>query len=82
MSIVVNKTDIAKSVRDLADQFEIDCSRTPTDLLATHFTRLSGDNVRELDETQYLLVALRRAGHIEGPEFIELQAAYLRQKLR
>lgn len=82
MSTVVDKTDIAKSVRDLADQYEIDCSQTATDLLAGHFTRLCGDDVKPLDETQYLLVALRRAGHIKGPEFIELQAAYLRQKPR
>ena len=34
-----------------------------SDMLAGHVTRLSGDHV-SLDDVEYLLIALQRAGHI------------------
>ena len=49
---------------------------TATDVLGGHVTRLTGDVV-ELDETQLLLLALRRAGHLTSQEAIALLGAYL-----
>lgn len=45
--------------------------------MAEHFTRLSNDRVDELDETQLLIIALRRARVIDKNDAMKLQAAYL-----
>jgi hypothetical protein len=52
---------------------------TAIDDLAHHITRLSGDDVI-LDETELLLVALQRAGHLSWREAVLMQADYLRQR--
>ena len=70
-------SDISSLVRSLATANEVNCIRTPVDALAEHFTRLSDDRVDELDETQLLIIALRRAGVIEKNDAMKLQAAYL-----
>ena len=70
-------SDISSLVRSLATANEVNCIRTPVDALAEHFTRLSDDRVDELDETQLLIIALRRAGVIDKNDAMKLQAAYL-----
>lgn len=62
----------------MARQHEVAYVQTEADIWAGHITRLAGDDVR-LDGTQLLLVALRRAGHVNGYDAMRLQAAYLRQ---
>ena len=64
-------------IQHLARQHKVVYVETETDKLAGHITRLAGDDVR-LDATQLLLLALRRAGHINGHDAMRLQAAYLR----
>lgn len=71
-------SDAAAAIRALAQQHQVTYIETPNDVLAHHITRLSGDDV-ELDDTEQLLVALQRAGHISRAEVVRLQAAYLRQ---
>ena len=65
-------------IHALAQKHQVTYKQTATDILAGHFTRLSGDEV-ELDETQLLLLALRRAGYINGFDAMRIQAAYLRR---
>lgn len=79
MSLIISQetSDISSLVRSLAAANEINCIRTPVDALAEHFTRLSDDQVDELDETQLLIIALRRAGVINKNDAMKLQAAYL-----
>lgn len=79
MSLIIGKvtSDISMLVRSLATANEVNCIRTPVDALAEHFTRLSDDRLDELDETQLLITALRRAGAIDKNDALKLQAAYL-----
>ena len=65
-------------IHAMARQHKVAYVQTETDVLGRHITRLAGDEVR-LDGTQLLLLALRRAGHINGYDAMRLQAAYLRQ---
>jgi hypothetical protein len=64
----------------MADRLGVAYERTSADVLAHHITRLSGDDVI-LDETELLLVALQRAGHLSRREAVLMQADYLRQVL-
>jgi len=48
------------------------------DAWAEQVTRLAGDEVR-LDDTELLLIALQRGGHISRPVALGLQAQYLRE---
>jgi hypothetical protein len=52
--------------------------RTGNDTLADHITRLAGDDV-ELDEIEYLLIALQRGGYLSRSELVRLQANYLNE---
>lgn len=65
-------------IQGMARQHKVGYVQIEADVLAGHITRLAGDDVR-LDGTQLLLLALRRAGHINGYDATRLQAAYLRQ---
>ena len=79
MSLIISQetSNISSLVRSLARANEVDCIRTPVDHMAEHFPRLSNDRVDELDETQLLIIALRRAGVIDKNDAMKLQAAYL-----
>lgn len=68
----------AALIRQMAEQHCVSYVPTQSDLLANQFTRLSSDSVK-LDEIEYLLVALQRAGHITRDQLIQLQARYLRE---
>lgn len=69
----------AATIRSMADQLGVAYQRTAVDDLANHITRLSDDDV-VLDETELLLVALQRAGHLTRREAVLMQADYLRQR--
>ena len=68
----------AAFIKDMAAQHQVQYLPTRSDRLAHEITRLSSDTV-ELDEIEYLLIALQRAGHITRDELTHLQARYLRE---
>jgi hypothetical protein len=68
----------ASAIRALAERHDVEYEQTSTDVLADHITRLSGDDV-ELDDTELLLIALQRAGHLSRSQAVLMQADYLRQ---
>jgi hypothetical protein len=68
-----------QAVRDLARQHQISASRTELDDWADDVTRLAGDNVH-LDEVEELIVALRRAGVVDGIELTRLHSRYLDER--
>lgn len=66
-------------VHALAKEFGVVYQRTPTDELADVITRLSGDTV-DIDATENLIVALRRAGIIDGPTMVSLLGKHLDER--
>lgn len=70
---------VVATIRELAERHQVRHAETSEDVLAHHFTRLSGDDV-ELDEAGRLLLALERGGHLTGEEATRLHADYLRAK--
>lgn len=76
MSTAIRIPEITALIRNLAAEHSVTYEETATDRLAGHITRLSGDDV-QLDDTQLLLLALRRGGHITGTRVMELLGAYL-----
>ena len=76
LSLTASST--AALIREMATQYHVSYTPTQTDVLANHITRLAGDSVR-LDEIEFLLIALQRAGHISRSEVVHLQAQYLRE---
>ena len=68
--------DTAAVIHALARQHNVAYTETAIDVFGNHITRLSGDDV-VLDETELLLLALERAGHISGVDAVSLHAAYL-----
>jgi hypothetical protein len=63
----------------LAKQVGVRYERTPEDELADVITRLSDDDV-VTDEIEELIVALKRAGVINGSEMVALLSQYLDEK--
>jgi hypothetical protein len=80
MDGINHRTPAATAIRSMAERYGVEYKRTSADILAHHITRLSGDDV-VFDETELLLVALQRAGHLSRREAVLLQANYLRQSL-
>ncbi|MCA9790464.1 MAG: hypothetical protein KC910_01665 [Candidatus Eremiobacteraeota bacterium] len=82
MSQILENTaqSVAQAVRAFAEAHGILGVSSPIDALADHITRLSGDEIGELDETQLLLIALRRKGYLDKEEAMKVQAAYLAEK--
>ena len=78
MDGIDHRTPAAAAIRSMAERYGVEYTRTGSDILAHHITRLSGDDV-VFDETELLLVALQRAGHLSRREAVLLQADYLRQ---
>ncbi|MFB2765068.1 hypothetical protein [Marinobacter shengliensis] len=72
-------TCIRSYVIDLAAQHGIHYQATPADELAIVATRLAGDDV-VTDEIENLIVALKRAGAINGSEMVALLGRYLDEK--
>jgi hypothetical protein len=65
----------------LAQQVGVRYERTPEDELADIITRLSDDEV-VTDEIEDLIVALKRAGVINGSEMVALLSQYLDEKFK
>lgn len=75
------RTDVRSQVETLAQLHGItDFEVTSANVLAADFTRLSDNDVPQLDDTQLLIMALKRAGHLNKFEAMDLQASYLSQK--
>lgn len=75
---VAEKHRTEARIRAMAEQHHVAYRRSATDVLGHHITRLAGDDV-ELDETELLLLALERAGHVSGSDAVRLHAEYLRE---
>jgi len=71
---------IRSYVIDIAAQHGIRYQVTPADELAVVATRLAGDEV-VTDKIEDLIVALKRAGAINGSEMVALLGRYLDEKL-
>ena len=68
-----------EEIHALARARGVTYTRSALDDFGDTITRLSGDDV-ELDETEWLLVALRRAKVIAGVDATLLHARYLRER--
>ena len=77
MSEARHQTDTEATIRALAERYQVRYVPTEADVLAHHITRLSGDDV-VFDDTELLLIALQRAGHLSRTDAVLLQADYLR----
>lgn len=66
-------------IAGLARQHSIRYTRTPDDALAEASTRLAGDEITT-DETENLLVALKRAHVIDSATMVSLLGNYLDEK--
>lgn len=73
------ETPTSRYVEELAASHGIAYVPTYGDEWAHHVTRLAGDEV-QTDSTEYLLIALKRAGKIDGKELTRLVVAHLREK--
>jgi hypothetical protein len=69
----------AVTIRALAERYQVTYRQTASDVLGSHITRLSSDDV-VLDEPAQLLLALRRGGYISSQEAARLHGDYLRAK--
>lgn len=76
MSILVENP--LQQIQELASKYRVTYQVGPNDELAASFTRLSGDEV-QMDQNEFLILELRRRGHITPLEALKLQAAYLHQ---
>ena len=72
-------TDIKAFILDLASRNGVIYKKGPHDDLAKVITELSGDKV-EPDSVEDLLVALARAGVIDGGDLVVLLGRYLDEK--
>ena len=74
----IGKEDIKRYVAALARRHGVVYAKTGNDALAEVITRMSDDDVRT-DETEDLLVALKRAQVIDGPTMVSLLGRHLDQ---
>jgi hypothetical protein len=76
----VQQLTAQQKIQQLAQQHGIVVhQRSQLDELGDMFTKLSGDEI-ELDETQWLLVELGRAGILNGTDNVLLHAQYLNER--
>jgi len=73
--------DFAQYIQDLAKKHGVKYIRTGNDALAEVITRLSDDDI-DFDNTENTIVALKRAGIIDGKEMVKLLGGYLNEKKR
>jgi hypothetical protein len=66
-------------VAELARRHGVVSVRTPHDALAEVITRLSDDEIAT-DETENLIVALKRAGVIDGATLVDLLGRHLDER--
>ena len=75
------KSDVRTEVEALAQRHGITHFEfTSGNVLAAEFSRLSDNDIPQLDRTQWLISALKRAGHLNKFEAMNFQASYLSQK--
>jgi hypothetical protein len=74
-----NKTRISAYVAELARQHGVIHVRTPHDTLAEIITQLSDDEIAT-DETEDLIVALKRTGVIDGATLVDLLGRHLDER--
>lgn len=72
----IDKEDVRQYVAALARRYGVVYAKTDNDALADVITRLADDDVRT-DETEDLLVALKRARVIDGPTMVSLLGRHL-----
>lgn len=75
----IPNSGLRQYVAELAKQHGVSAVKIGSDALAEVVTRLAGDEV-VTDETEDLVVALRRAGAIDGPTMVELLGRYFDEK--
>lgn len=78
MSLITTKLSAEQAIQQLATQYGVTYQRTALDELGDNITRLSDDEV-QLDENQWLLIQLGRAGILTDQEHIQLQLQYLQE---
>ena len=79
MNIHAKSSSVAENACKLASVNSISRKRSMRDAWADSVTRLAGDEV-QLDEVQTLMVELRRAEILSGPDMIRLSMNYLDEK--
>ena len=72
----IGKKDVRRYVAALARRHGVVYAKTSNDALAEVITRLADDAV-QTDETEDLLVALKRAHVIDGPTMVSLLGRHL-----
>jgi hypothetical protein len=70
---------VAAWARATAERYSIRAQTEPVDTFADAISRLSDAEV-DLDPTERLLLAIERAGIVDGRQGVLLHIAYLRQK--
>ena len=75
----IPSTGLISFIATLAKEHGVSFARTGSDALADVITRLADDEV-VTDETEDLIVALRRADVIDGPTMVSLLGSYLDEK--
>jgi NADPH:quinone reductase-like Zn-dependent oxidoreductase len=70
---------VGSYIASLAKRHGVSHVRTGSDALADVITRLADDEV-VTDETEDMIVALRRANVIDGPTMVSLLGRYLDEK--
>ena len=68
-------TGLSAYIADLAKRHDVAYVKTASSALAQVFTRLAGDDGNP-DETEKLVIALRRANVINGPTAVALLGRY------
>jgi hypothetical protein len=66
-------------IASLAKRYGVSCVRTGSDALADVISHLADDEITT-DETEDMIVALRRANVIDGPTTVLLLGRYLDEK--
>lgn len=64
----------------LARRYGVTYFKTPNDEFSEVITRLADDEV-EMDDVEFLLIALERAGVVANKYVVSLHVGYLREKL-
>ena len=77
----VPKTGLAQYVTSLARRLHVGFERTYGDDWAESVTRLAGDSVKT-DHIEDLVVAMKRAGKINGADMVKMLGSYLDEKQR
>ena len=81
IDLEIPTVDLSKFIADLAKRHGVTYTKTPFDQLAEIITNLSDDDV-EMDDVEFLLIALERAGIVPSEQVVALHVNYLREKFK